>query len=62
MIFNSVNILLGCLSAIMEDACLYNYTDSMYLDLYKEQLVSNNYTVDVQYISEGALSRRNYRK
>lgn len=62
MIFNSVNILLGCLSAIMEDACLYNYTDSMYLDLYKEQLVSNNYTVDVQYISEGALGRRNYRK
>lgn len=62
MIFNSVNILLGCLSAIMEDACLYNYTDSMYLDLYYEQLVSNNYTVDVQYISEGALGRRNYRK
>lgn len=62
MIFNSVNILLGCLSAIMEDACLYNYTDSMYLDLYKEQLVSNNYTVDVQYISEGALGRRNNRK
>lgn len=46
----------------MEDACLYNYIDSMYLDLYLEHLVSNNHTVDVQYISEGALGRRNYRK
>lgn len=39
----------------MEDACLYNYIDSMYLDLYQEHLVSNNYTVDVQYISEGGI-------